>query len=233
MVNVDLLISVGIWASGVGMSLVGIEMTINPPSDKSKWWYRSSFALLGLVFVGLSILQFDRTDKEAKRQSRIRQEERLQDVGNTRETQGEIRGIYDVLNKLSANSDPTKTQALLARFKTFAPPAEKLTWHWSVTKVIPGMDVEADLVVYPTQKLPSDTGIEIEFSADMMGLTEISISDEKVPFRILPSRMLVGNRLTFTTPSEIGPDSPILLKVGGAHEQRINFVVCTTCLGKL
>ena len=78
MFNADLFISVGIWVTGVGMSAVGIEMTINPPSKETKWLYRSSFIVMGLVFVGFSIWQFDRADRESKRLANEHQQEQLQ-----------------------------------------------------------------------------------------------------------------------------------------------------------
>jgi hypothetical protein len=69
MFTADLLISVGIWVSGVGMSAVGIEMTINTPNDKTKWFYRGTFIVLGVAFIGLGVLQFDRADQEGKTQA--------------------------------------------------------------------------------------------------------------------------------------------------------------------
>ena len=82
MVNVDLLVSVGIWITGIGMSGVGIEMTINTPTDKTKWWYRGAFVVMGLAFVGLGIFQFDRADGTAKAAAHDHTEEQIRNEGS-------------------------------------------------------------------------------------------------------------------------------------------------------
>jgi len=114
MVNVDLLISVGIWISGVGMSAVGIEMTINPPSEKTKWWYRGAFIVMGLAFIGLGVWQFDRADKESKRLAGEHQQEQLRNEGNLNYMQGQLDTQNKLLAALTANSDPKQIAVLLA-----------------------------------------------------------------------------------------------------------------------
>jgi hypothetical protein len=111
--SVDLLISVGIWVAGVGMSFVGIEMTIHPPSDKNKWLYRGTFILMGITFVGLSVWQFDRTDKENKRLAVTHQEEQLRNEGNIKYMQGQLDSQNKLLGTVVANSDPKQLAALL------------------------------------------------------------------------------------------------------------------------
>ncbi len=113
MVNPDLLISVGIWVSGVGMSAVGIEMTVRPPNEQSKWWYRGIFISLGLMFVGLGVWQFDRADKESKRQAEAHQQEQLRNEGNLKFVQGQLDSISKVLGTLSSNSNSSQTLAAL------------------------------------------------------------------------------------------------------------------------
>jgi len=114
MVNVDLVISVGIWATGVGMSAVGIEMTLNPPSEKTKWGYRGAFILMGVVFVGLGVWQFDRTEKESKRLATEHQQEQLRNEGNIKYMQGQLDSVNKLLAGLTANSDPKQIATLLA-----------------------------------------------------------------------------------------------------------------------
>jgi hypothetical protein len=113
MVKVDLLISVGIWVTGVGMSAVGIEMTINPPSDKTKWWYRAAFIVMGIAFVGLGVWQFDRTDKETKRLAADHQQEQLRNEGDIKYMQGQLDTQNKLLAGVVANSDPKQLAALL------------------------------------------------------------------------------------------------------------------------
>jgi hypothetical protein len=113
MANVDLLISVGIWVTGVGMSALGIEMTINPPSDKNKWLYRGIFILLGVAFVALSVWQFDRTDKENKRAAFEHQQEQLRNEGNIKYMQGQLDTQSKLLGMVVTNSDPKQLAVLL------------------------------------------------------------------------------------------------------------------------
>jgi len=111
--SVDLLISVGIWVAGVGMSFVGIEMTIHPPSDKNKSLYRGMFILMGIAFVGLSVWQFDRTDKENKRLAVEHQQEQLSNEGNLKYMQGQLDTQSKLLGMIASNSDPKQLAALL------------------------------------------------------------------------------------------------------------------------
>jgi hypothetical protein len=116
MFNIDLAISVGIWTAGVGMSLVGIEMTIHPPNDSSphlKWWYRGSFILLGVLFVGLSIWQFERAAAESLRSAHEHQEEQIRNEGNIKFVQGQLDAMTKVLGGLSTNSNPQTTISAL------------------------------------------------------------------------------------------------------------------------
>jgi hypothetical protein len=113
--NVDLLISVGIWVAGVGMSAVGIEMTINPPNQPRKiWLYRGSFIVLGIAFVGLSIWQFDRADKESKRAATEHQQEQVRSEGNIKYMQGQLDTQNKLLGMIATNSDPKQVASLLA-----------------------------------------------------------------------------------------------------------------------
>lgn len=115
MVNIDLLISVGIWVSGVGMSAVGIEMTINPPSEKkAKWGYRAVFIVMGLIFIGLGVWQFDRADKDSKRLAHEHQEEQVRNEGNIKYMEGQLDTQSKLLSALTANSDPKQVAQLLA-----------------------------------------------------------------------------------------------------------------------
>jgi hypothetical protein len=111
--SVDLLISVGIWVAGVGMSFVGIEMTIHPPNDKNKWFYRGIFILMGIAFVGLSVWQFDRTDKENKRLAAAHQQEQVRNEGNIKYMEGQLDTQSKLLGMVVANSDPKQLAALL------------------------------------------------------------------------------------------------------------------------
>jgi hypothetical protein len=117
MLNVDLLISVGIWFSGVGMSAVGIEMTINPPTADStgnkKWWYRSTFIVLGLAFIGLSIWQSDRLQQKEIVASSQHQTEQVRNEGNLKYMQGQLDSINKVLGTISGNNSPQQTAAIL------------------------------------------------------------------------------------------------------------------------
>jgi hypothetical protein len=114
MVNIDLLISVGIWITGVGMSAVGIEMTINPPSVTTKWAYRGAFILMGVAFIGLSVWQFDRADWESKRLAGEHLQEQLRNEGNIKYMQGQLDSVNKLLAGLTDNSDPKQIALLLS-----------------------------------------------------------------------------------------------------------------------
>ena len=109
MFNADLFISVGTWVTGVGMSAVGIEMTINPPSKETKWLYRSSSIVMGLYLSDLAFgSSLERTGK-AKRLANEHQQERVAATeGNTKYMQGQLDTINKVLSSLSFNSNPHK-----------------------------------------------------------------------------------------------------------------------------
>jgi hypothetical protein len=107
-VNLDTVVSVGIWASGIGMSAVGVEMTINPPGDHKwlKWRYRVTFIALGIIFIGFSLWQNDRTEWEKKREADNRTQEQLTNEGNQRYMQGRLDSMSKMLGTLVTNSDP-------------------------------------------------------------------------------------------------------------------------------
>ena len=121
MVNPDLLISVGIWLCGLGMTLIGIETTVRPPNEQTKWWYRGIFAVLGITFIGLSILQFDRADKENKRQAQEHLQEQVRNEGNLKYMQGQLDSINKVLGTLSSNANSSQTAAIFRSLITGMP----------------------------------------------------------------------------------------------------------------
>jgi hypothetical protein len=106
MINADLAISVGIWGTGVGMSAIGIEMTINPPTNITKWWFRAIFIALGLAFVGLSIWQFARTEREDKRKTIEHEQEQLRNEGNLKFMQGQLYSIQSIVADMSKSGLP-------------------------------------------------------------------------------------------------------------------------------
>src|SRR3989442_1781022 len=115
MLSTDLVISVGIWVSGLGMSLLGIEMTIHPPveGDNKKWWYRSIFIVLGISFIGLSVWQFDRLEKKETLAMERHQNEQIRNEGNLKYMQGQLDTINKVLGTLSNTSGLQQTVAIL------------------------------------------------------------------------------------------------------------------------
>ena len=116
MVNLDLAISVGIWVSGVGMSAIGIEMTIRPPTDQHanrKWVYRWLFIGLGIAFIGLGAWQFDRNDQKEQTQQHENTQEQIRNEGNIKYMQGQLDSINKVLASLSSNSNSNQTAAIL------------------------------------------------------------------------------------------------------------------------
>lgn len=115
MVNVDLLISVGIWFAGIGMSAVGIEMTIHPPVEGTnrKWWYRGAFAGLGLSFIALSVWQLARQTQKENASSNLHQAEQIRNEGNLKYMQGQLDSIKLVLGSISTNSTPQQMATIL------------------------------------------------------------------------------------------------------------------------
>jgi len=97
------------------MSAVGIEMTINPPTEgtNKKWWYRSTFITLGLAFVGLSIWQSDRLERKEAIASSQHQAEQVRNEGNLKFVQGQLDSINKVLGNMSNSNNPQQTAAML------------------------------------------------------------------------------------------------------------------------
>jgi hypothetical protein len=132
MVKIDLFISIGIVVAGVGMSLVGIEMTIHPPDAKSQAkWYRGSFIILGLVFIGLNIWQFERAAVETQRLADKHQEEQIRNEGNIKFVQGQLDTMTKALSGLSANSSPQQILSVLKQIRPSGvePPAIQRMTH--------------------------------------------------------------------------------------------------------
>lgn len=114
MAHLDLYISICIWVSGIGLSVVGIEMTITPPTaDKPnrKWTYRGIFALLGLTFVGASLWQQVRDDYKKQQAEAQHTEELIRNEGNSKYTQGQLDSITKILDSLVKNSTPNSVAA--------------------------------------------------------------------------------------------------------------------------
>jgi hypothetical protein len=118
MLNLSLLIYVGIWVTGIGMSAVGIEMTMNPPTDKTKWRYRATFIFMGLTFFCLEVWQYARVESESKRLAHEHQEEQLRNEGNLKYMQGQLDSQNKLLTALTANSDPKQVAQLLTGMNT-------------------------------------------------------------------------------------------------------------------
>jgi hypothetical protein len=53
-----MILVISLWAVSLATSLIGVEMTINPPNQKNKKWYRVAFICLGLLGLGLAIPQY-------------------------------------------------------------------------------------------------------------------------------------------------------------------------------
>jgi hypothetical protein len=53
-----------LWAVSFAASLIGVEMTINPPTDKGKKWYRIAFICLGILGICLAIPQYLEQEKK-------------------------------------------------------------------------------------------------------------------------------------------------------------------------
>jgi hypothetical protein len=112
----DLSIAVGIWICGIGMALVGIEMTITPPCAERpnlKWLYRIAFGTLGLAFIILSIWQTNRNTQSQQRQQDQHTQEQIRNEGNLKYVQGQLDTTNQLLARLTANSDPKQVAALL------------------------------------------------------------------------------------------------------------------------
>lgn len=128
MINVDRFVELGIWVTGIAMSGIGIEMTINPPTPERrtlKWAYRATFIILGVAFVGFNVWQSNRADearKEAEHQHQIEQQqheqEQIRNEGNIKYVQGQLDAMTKVLNGVEKNSNP---QQLLPALKAAMP----------------------------------------------------------------------------------------------------------------
>jgi hypothetical protein len=103
------------------MSAVGIEMTINPPiadRENLKWWYRGSFIVLGLAFIGLSLWQSERADQQKQRDQEVHEAERVRSEGDIKYMQGQLDSQNKMLGILVANSDPKQIAQLLSGMTT-------------------------------------------------------------------------------------------------------------------
>lgn len=125
MVNVDMVLSVAIWASGVGMSAVGVEVTIHPPQpeeEKKKWAFRGAFIILGAIFIAASLWQSDRADRETKQANADHVAEQLRNEGNIKYLQGQLDSQNALLKTLAANSTPKQWAAALKAIPSVASP---------------------------------------------------------------------------------------------------------------
>ena len=114
MVNVDTAISVAIWATGIGMTSVGIEMTVTPPTKSyQKWLYRSIFAVFGLVFIGANLWQSSRTQTEKQTEIAERHAEEVRNEGNIRYVEGQLDTMTKILHDLAMNSTPQQWMTAL------------------------------------------------------------------------------------------------------------------------
>jgi len=116
MVNLDFAISAGIWVTGLGMSAIGIEMTIRPPTEEHKqrkWVYRGLFVFLGLAFIALNGWQFVRNDQAEQRRQDDHTQEQIRNEGDLKYMQGQLDSMNKVLGNLSANSDPRQVVSAL------------------------------------------------------------------------------------------------------------------------
>ncbi len=113
MVNVDLLISTGVWLSGLGMTALGLEMTGDSKAPNRKAIYRTLFGVLGVTFLWLSYMQSDRADRAAREMARQHQEEQIRTEGEVKYTQGQLDSVSKVLGILASNSDPKQVAIAL------------------------------------------------------------------------------------------------------------------------
>jgi len=112
-VNIDLLISTGLWLSGLGMTGLGVEMTLDRRAPERKMVYRFAFCALGAIFIALSYKQSDISEKRARELAEKHQQEELRSEGNVKYVQGQLDSVNKVLGILAANSDPKQVAAAL------------------------------------------------------------------------------------------------------------------------
>jgi hypothetical protein len=114
--TMDLWIGVGIWMCGVGMALVGIEMTITPPvaeRQKLKWIYRGAFVVLGAAFIALNVWQTERISTRETSERSLHEQEQRHSEGEIKYMQGELDSINRVLGVLATNSSPQQLASAL------------------------------------------------------------------------------------------------------------------------
>src|SRR5437868_4353014 len=145
----DLAIAIGIWIAGFGMSLVGIEMTIHPPNDKTnaKYWYRGIFIVLGVLFLGFNICQFVRGQADAKHRDQQHEKEELRHEGETKFTQGQLDAIAKVMERLSSSDAGNKPVAV----RELAAAISSIVQHDNRPQSIP--PASAPYSDWPTAKL--------------------------------------------------------------------------------
>ena len=108
----DLFISIVIWASGVGMTWVGIQMANHPPTtNRAKRVYLSIFGFLGIAFVCFSIWQFERTEQTAYKQQNDHQQEQLTNEGHQKYMQSQLDSLNGMMSNLLRNSTPEQIAA--------------------------------------------------------------------------------------------------------------------------
>ena len=113
MVNVDLMISTGLWLSGLGMTGLGLEMTADRKASDRKWSYRIAFGLLGMTFIALSYMQSERADRYSRELVSKHQEEQIRNEGNIKFVEGQLETMTAVLHGLAGTSDPKQIVAAL------------------------------------------------------------------------------------------------------------------------
>lgn len=107
MVNVDTALSVAIWATGIGMTAVGIEMSYIPPEKPAaRWVHRVIFIVLGIVFIGANLWQSSRLQTQKDAEIKERHEVEVRNEGNMRYMQGQLDTTDKLLGVLATNSDP-------------------------------------------------------------------------------------------------------------------------------
>jgi len=118
MAHLDLAISLVILISGIGMTAVGIEMTINPPNAINKWWYRAIFLALGIVFVCSSRWQENRSDQRHTSEQVAHAQEQANYEAHLEYVQGQLDSMTKILGTLAANSS---RQSLVAAIRAALP----------------------------------------------------------------------------------------------------------------
>jgi hypothetical protein len=107
MVNIGTTLSVAIWATGILMTAVGIEMSLIPPTKHyQRWAFRGVFFFLGLTFIVANLWQSSGLRSEHDQEQLRRHQEQLTNEGYQRYMQGQLDSQSKMLGTLIANSDP-------------------------------------------------------------------------------------------------------------------------------